>query len=531
MHVGDLQAIKARLNKVIELFQVETQANIKLDTEMIKRNIEYKHNEYLENSRDDIIKDVSKWISNSKESVLWIYGPAGLGKSTVALQLIHLLKSDNHLAGGVFLQYLTNEHPNKMIQIIAKQLGKKHPQVIASVAEAVRKLDGTHDPIGKHMAAYLIDPICSLKYPYQLVIIIDGLDEWTNSKTFIAELINIPLNSPVKFVLMSHFNYSIEHILDKFLVCKYPFPPASQEIIEHYFLHHFEMNDIDWRGQKPDQSKMDERYPHIILDGILSSQERVATGNGEQLESLYHDALQSLSLPNVWGKHNVEEIHQCLVALQTQKDIKDKTIYPARQSLHASFLDFIQFFTPKSNGESFHSITPADGRNVPTQSFEIMNFMPSNTGLYILLMGLNKCHYRNQLAQFWQKYLMQSDNAGLLYISLTSYQAPYIPEALMRISQMFNCKEGNSMVKYHLSCLEVAVHLQGNDIETWIALAKGYQDLYSGISAWRQVLKLATMEDNHYSYSWVLNELADGLQSHFEQQGALRDLDEAISLN
>jgi chromosomal replication initiation ATPase DnaA len=66
----------------------------------------YTRNEYLEKSRDDVIRDVSDWIANAPESVLWIHGAAGLGKSTVAQELVHLLKSEDRLVGGVFLTNL-----------------------------------------------------------------------------------------------------------------------------------------------------------------------------------------------------------------------------------------------------------------------------------------------------------------------------------------------------------------------------------------------------------------------------------------
>ena len=90
---------------------------------------DYTPNDYLENNRDDVIRYVSDWIANASESVLWVHGAAGLGKSTVAQELVQLLKSEDRLAGGIFLTNLTLEPPKRVIQMISRQLGRMYPQL------------------------------------------------------------------------------------------------------------------------------------------------------------------------------------------------------------------------------------------------------------------------------------------------------------------------------------------------------------------------------------------------------------------
>ncbi|KIJ91625.1 hypothetical protein K443DRAFT_14224, partial [Laccaria amethystina LaAM-08-1] len=221
-HVDDLQAIRTRLNTAIQLFQTEISVNIKLDIEELNRKIDfaslhrlpnhpdYTRNEYLEHSRDDVMRDVSDWIAHAPESVLWVHGAAGLGKSTVAQELVHLLKSEDRLVGGVFLTNLTTEPPKGVVRMISRQLGATYPRAIANIADAARILDGPHDTLRDYFTAYIFGPIRALDYPYQLVVVVDGLDEWRNYESFLAELAHIPSPSPVKFVLTSRFNYSIE---------------------------------------------------------------------------------------------------------------------------------------------------------------------------------------------------------------------------------------------------------------------------------------------------------------------------------
>ncbi|PPR05945.1 hypothetical protein CVT26_005697 [Gymnopilus dilepis] len=121
-HASDLQDIKERLQNAIQVFQTDAQLSIKMDTDVLKRNTGF----------------ISDWISNTKEPVLWIHSAAGLGKSTVAQQLIHLLQDNNLLAGGVLLTLAGKEHSSEIIRMIAKQLGEEHPRAVGNIAEAAR---------------------------------------------------------------------------------------------------------------------------------------------------------------------------------------------------------------------------------------------------------------------------------------------------------------------------------------------------------------------------------------------------------
>ncbi|KAF8884074.1 hypothetical protein CPB84DRAFT_1750507 [Gymnopilus junonius] len=620
--------------------QSEALINIKLDIETLKRNIEsnsalmrsdfaalhnlpshpfYTPNKYLENSRDDVIKDVSEWITTSKESVLWIHGAAGLGKSTVAQQLIYLLQSDDRLAGAVFLKYLTNEHPIKVIQMVAKLLGEKHPQAIPNIADAARRLNSAHDPLSKYVAAYVIDPIRALKYPYQLVIVVDGLDEWTNRETFLAELVNIPSDSPVKFVLTSRFNHSIERVLDKALIRKYPLPQASQQVIERYFCHYFESDDIDWNGRKPDQNKIcqlaaladgllvwaatvrslvlnnfDGRNPHEILNQIIWSEQKVAAGNGRQLESLYRSAMSTLfpadiqaSLRDFLGailvlqealpisdfakilgipQRIAKEIHGRLAALQIKDDSKSEIISPAAQSFHSSFLEFIQSVAVQTDGHSFHAMNTEDAHLLlGNRCLEIffLEFLQSFPG--------QKCTYSDlrsvtlYCVKYWpihlsngtkrtqllaDSILVHVSDAALQHWStlFLSHVSSWFRDDLDNRSDFPKARllyelavtvgtEDNPALRYHISCLEVAVRLQPSDGETWIALGHGYRKMYTQgkykknleqeIIAWREALHLASHQDNR---PVVLEELALALHARFKQQGVLSDLEEVISI-
>ncbi|KAG5634894.1 hypothetical protein H0H81_000400 [Sphagnurus paluster] len=80
------------------------------------------------------------------------------------------------------------EPPQRVGQMISRELGAGNPRTIANIAEAARKLDGPHYSLRDYVTAYIFDPIRALEYPYQLVVVVDGLDEWRNYESFLAEL-------------------------------------------------------------------------------------------------------------------------------------------------------------------------------------------------------------------------------------------------------------------------------------------------------------------------------------------------------
>ncbi|PPQ70646.1 hypothetical protein CVT26_010068 [Gymnopilus dilepis] len=409
--MDELQALRERLTTAIQLFQNETLVHIKLDADSFNTKFDfalldnlpchpdYGHNEYLQGTRDDIIDDVYDWLDEqTRDTVLWMYGAAGVGKSTLSKKLVELLRSDDRLAGGVFLRHLRTEPAGKVVQMISRQLGRMHPQTLGDIAQAARKLDNLHHTLGDYLSAYLVDPIRNLPdCQRKLAIVIDGLDEWTESKYFLQEISRISKPIPFKLILTSRSTQFIETLVESEGVSfrARGVPSVSDEVVKHYFRHHFQSDGINWRGHDPDEEKIgrlavysgglliwaaqarslllnkfSSRYPHETLEEILSSGGKIIGGQDRQLDRLYRDALANLVARDIRGTlHNfleatmvlqeplpmhdfaflldiplplVEVIHERLGVLQRQGDLGSGTISPAEHRFHASFLEFLQ---------------------------------------------------------------------------------------------------------------------------------------------------------------------------------------------
>ena len=563
---------------------------------------------------------VYDWIANGSESVLWVHGAAGLGKSTVAQELVDLLKSDDRLAGGVFLTNLTTESPDRVIQMISRQLGAMYPQAIANIANAARTLDGPHDRLRDYFTAYIFDPIRALEYPYQLVVVVDGLDEWRNYESFLAGLAHIPSPFSLKFVLTSRFNYSIERAVNKMPARKYPLPPASPTVIERYFRQHLLSGDINWRGRKPDDEKIrrlaaradglliwaatarlsitnkfDTRYPHQILDQILSSEEKVVNQKDGGLERLYRGVISSSFPPHIRGilrkflaatvvlqealsigdfahlaglsRRITEEIHQRLAALQTQGDPKTNLVSPATQRFHASFIEFI---TTKSDDKTFTAINTTDAHyELANRCLEIVfvKLLPSFRGktcTYAELPGVEP-----YAVKFWPLHFssgtprqeLAPPASGAVGMNLISEEAmrrwatlflPCIADRFRdghqsldgikksglpyQVAVMIGKKDVTTL-SYHIHCLEIAMRLQPLDVGTWKALGFAYQRLHEQSQSNKDLDEAITAFRHglepapHPDRAESLNNIAVALKTRFKQRGASNDLEEAISLH
>ena len=317
-------------------------------------------------------------------------GGAGLGKSTLAHQMVDSLQANDCLATFVFLLCGSSGDSATVIQSMARELGVLHPRAIPQIAMAAHTCGSGHISLHEYIESYLINPVHSLSYPYPLVIVVDSLDEWEHCESFLEELEHISQPSYVKILLTSRPNYSIERSLLNVAVQKYQLPRVSQATTEAYFNHHFAK--MDWEMRKPSPNiasnlacladglliwaamvcsflsyKMRAGAPHELLDQILSSTKQITLEG--QLSNLYRDALTQLfqndkeqqlfkrvfgamtvlreSLPlhdfaRLLGmSHNqVRGVQYRLTALQTRGTFDEQIVPPASERFHSSFIEF-----------------------------------------------------------------------------------------------------------------------------------------------------------------------------------------------
>jgi len=171
------------------------------------------------------------WIENPNPIayVVWMYGPAGSGKSSIAQTIAEWCrKFNNHLAGTFFFlrERAGRQEGSRLFCTLAYQLALYVPGLRDHVNRAMR-IDPTlpNKDLDTQFRTLIIEPFQRLSTPPTELpfVIIDGLDECQGSETqkCILRLIGEALqehNLPLRFLIASRPEPHIREIFDTSLL-------------------------------------------------------------------------------------------------------------------------------------------------------------------------------------------------------------------------------------------------------------------------------------------------------------------------
>ncbi|KDR76516.1 hypothetical protein GALMADRAFT_96265 [Galerina marginata CBS 339.88] len=406
---GDITKIREKLEQAINIFYMEVGLNVKHDLDTITRKIDYvlldklerlpshsdTNDHYFGDSRNREIEYTMGWIADATDKpFLWIHGAAGVGKSTLARELLDHFKRNEILATFASFVIGIESKPKILVRMMARELCSLHPGCQPAIARAMTDCFGENEHLIKYLTHFLVKPIASLTYGGPLVIILDALDEWAYRQEFLKVLLQVDLPPNLKIVLTSRYSKSIESMVDG-LALLYELTTVSNDVCRDYFVEKFK--GIKWDGHEPEQLQFDKlvelanglliwaatvcalvsrrssrKLPHQILDDILRSSQ--SSGHTKKMNDLYRAALERLfpddddddddlssrsnillsmvalkeALPlkefarlvGVLPKF-VKDTCSGLRALQTRGAFDDSEVQPAIKLFHASFIDFL----------------------------------------------------------------------------------------------------------------------------------------------------------------------------------------------
>ena len=227
----------------------------------------------LEDTRTDVLKLVVKWVSDTRhaQTVLWLHGPAGSGKSTISTTLADHFRLSKQLGAFLFFDRDVTERSNPTLvpRTLAYQLSSFHSNIGDLIITAVENSPQTLiSSISSQFQELLVDPLSRIDSysTTQVVLILDALDECGTSEDR-SILVNVLaeksalLPSTIRFVITSRPDVEIRaafesqpHILTLELDLT---SVSAQRDILTYFGHH--MDNIQrknrylgngWPGQK-----------------------------------------------------------------------------------------------------------------------------------------------------------------------------------------------------------------------------------------------------------------------------------------
>jgi hypothetical protein len=179
-----------------------------------------------------LLLNVTAWLENHEKSkpFLWIYGPAGDGKSAIAQTLAETFAAAGRLAGSFFFNRISAvSHDKGFISTLASQLILQFPQIRQFVLEAI-----SYDPLvfdrslQAQLQALILQPLTQavtgdaqlLESRPTSIIIVDGLDECIDPgqqrsilKTLSEAITQFSL--PLSFLIVSRPEASIRNTFDE----------------------------------------------------------------------------------------------------------------------------------------------------------------------------------------------------------------------------------------------------------------------------------------------------------------------------
>lgn len=169
----------------------------------------------LADTRKEIISTILEWASKEDEDrtrVFWLYGLAGVGKTTIATSVSRVLNERRWLGGSFFFSrdVALRNKPNHLFSTIAFQMASIHPSITTAICVAI----ATDIDIGRSAVVNQFEELVQkplLEVPdigHPVIILLDALDECGTEKER-EELLSVIrkglLNLPhfVKFVITS----------------------------------------------------------------------------------------------------------------------------------------------------------------------------------------------------------------------------------------------------------------------------------------------------------------------------------------
>lgn len=122
--------------------------------------------ECLPSTRHDILHHIIDWAINvpNTQNVLWVHGPAGSGKSTIATTIATHFRNLGCLGAFLFFDrsFPERSHPSRVIRTLAYKLGLFDQRIGTGVLAAIEKFSS----ISTHRCIYNL-PGCLLNlYPH-----------------------------------------------------------------------------------------------------------------------------------------------------------------------------------------------------------------------------------------------------------------------------------------------------------------------------------------------------------------------------
>ncbi|KAF8872274.1 hypothetical protein BD779DRAFT_1452926 [Infundibulicybe gibba] len=174
-------------------------------------------------TRETALETISNWIKNPTSHCLWLHGPAGTGKSSIAYTVAEKCRLDGTLGATYFFIRGTTSGRPPFFSTLAYQLTLAVPDLRdplwAMLCEDPTVFDRS---MSEQLDKLIVQPFLRLaRRPAHVVIVIDGLDECdcTGGAAIQADIARLVLglgehSLPLRFVISSRPEPEIRHAFE-----------------------------------------------------------------------------------------------------------------------------------------------------------------------------------------------------------------------------------------------------------------------------------------------------------------------------
>ena len=145
---------------------------------------EYNRTPCLKDTRRNVIKDIMEWIaddSNEEKKVLWVYGLAGTGKSTLSTTIAQIMRQVNRL--GAFF-FFNRDIPRRNFSTLIRTLAYRLAMFDARFAATISRVVENHENIAEMPLEFQFEQLLSVNALKSvewsegpILLIVDALDE------------------------------------------------------------------------------------------------------------------------------------------------------------------------------------------------------------------------------------------------------------------------------------------------------------------------------------------------------------------
>ncbi|KAB8238953.1 YVTN repeat-like/Quino protein amine dehydrogenase [Aspergillus alliaceus] len=188
LHRGeDAEDILSSIDKLTEsmkeLIEQSSLANLRVAEGAFYNSYANQHEDFcLQNTRTELLQQISKWAGSNGKFIFWLNGMAGTGKSTIARTVAESFQNQGLLGASFFFKRGEADRGNAkyLISTVTRQLVTRYHRLATEVLNAIK-----NDPniasksLSEQCEKLLHQPLMKLHLdqPTTIVIVVDALDE------------------------------------------------------------------------------------------------------------------------------------------------------------------------------------------------------------------------------------------------------------------------------------------------------------------------------------------------------------------